>query len=332
MSDIFEDAAAWAREADSAAHSVANVTARPPAATAKTARPAWRSAEEVFGEEGNWAHRAKAAKAAPSDGNIFDAAAAWAETPSPVSLPAKPVQVSPVEVPVGVPGKSVAPPSHSQWQPAEVPAKAPPAKKVATPELHSVEPAKLKKVDLHELSVPEHEKEPQEYPDLHYRDEWKAKAPRTAGRSQNPKMITVHCSDTPTTDSAGMPKRLRAIQHYHRDVSTRRKKQWRDIGYHYLIDSDGGVWQGTPHLTRGTHTGGRNLNNVGICLIGRFAKEDEPPTGAQWSSVVSVIQWLCQTYDIALDVEHIYGHRDFANKECPGHHAYEKLKGLRGDG
>ena len=56
---------------------------------------------------------------------------------------------------------------------------------------------------------------------------------------------------------------------------------WADIGYHYVIDRQGRIWEGRELSWKGAHAGNKqaNENNVGIALIGNF-ENVEPPAAA----------------------------------------------------
>ncbi|QDU67402.1 N-acetylmuramoyl-L-alanine amidase [Planctomycetes bacterium Pla86] len=109
---------------------------------------------------------------------------------------------------------------------------------------------------------------------------------------------------------------LRRVQHEH--VST---NGWADIGYHFLIDPCGRVFQGRELQWQGAHAGrdpatGANFNsgNIGICLLGNF--NSERPTPAALIALTQLIDGLRGQYGIARSA--VFGHRHFKNTECPG--------------
>ena len=93
---------------------------------------------------------------------------------------------------------------------------------------------------------------------------------------------------------------------------------WGDIGYHYLIDPDGRVYEGRRLEFQGAHAGNHDLNhkNIGVCLLGNF--ETEQPTSRALSSLRGLIDELRGRYRIS--ASRVYGHSDFKNTACPGHH------------
>lgn len=137
-----------------------------------------------------------------------------------------------------------------------------------------------------------------------------------------PTHITVHCSAT-----QNLPKYTGdVIKKMHTD------KGWSDIGYHFVIETDGSLYIGRPITKTGAHVYGHNQNNIGICLIGGIAATGattENYTEAQYSTLRSIVMVLSSVYDIPYSK--IQGHRDWfedANgdgiidsrdwlKECP---------------
>ena len=111
---------------------------------------------------------------------------------------------------------------------------------------------------------------------------------------------------------------LRLIQRQHQDANG-----WADIGYHFLIDPSGRVFEGRSLHWQGAHAGrdsatGRNFNeqNIGICLLGNF--QTERPTPAALDSLEDLIATLSRQNGIARSS--IYGHQHFKGTECPGRH------------
>lgn len=107
---------------------------------------------------------------------------------------------------------------------------------------------------------------------------------------------------------------LRAIERFH--VNERR---FASIGYNFMVDEAGNIYKGRGWKRSGAHTQGYNRKSFGIALIGNGDKN--PATEEQIRSV----QWLLAegialghlTADFSL-----HGHREFANKSCPGNLIY----------
>ena len=97
-----------------------------------------------------------------------------------------------------------------------------------------------------------------------------------------------------------------------------RAKGWAGIGYHYVVRSDGTVWQGRPEDTQGAHafdssTRQANSDGIGICLCGNF-EEGSPPTEAQLQALAELIKDIWTRYPGIS----VIGHRDVCATACPG--------------
>ena len=97
-----------------------------------------------------------------------------------------------------------------------------------------------------------------------------------------------------------------------------------DVGYHFLIDGAGQLYEGRPFNVRGAHTGGFNTGYVGVCLLGNF--EAAPPIQAQLNTLRRLLAHLRETYTIT----HMGGHRDFQPgvTVCPGQNLHPLLPQL----
>ena len=131
--------------------------------------------------------------------------------------------------------------------------------------------------------------------------------------------ITVHHSAPPqplsaSASAAVYADEIRRIQRFHMDQSTPRCG---DIGYHFLIDPLGTIYEGRSLAWQGAHAGGtNNVNNVGICLLGDF--RSQLPTRAALTSLERLIEDLRGRYRIPRDARHILGHGELKGTECPG--------------
>jgi hypothetical protein len=136
---------------------------------------------------------------------------------------------------------------------------------------------------------------------------------------------------------------VRAIYDYHTIT-----RGWGDIGYNYLVDSYGNVYEGRyggPGVVGG-HVYGYNYGSVGIGAIGSYGNTgpSEPPSEAPspetlaaladlaaWEANRSYIHPLesAPFYDVT--TYNLTGHRDYGVTSCPGDYLYAKLPGLRQD-
>lgn len=126
---------------------------------------------------------------------------------------------------------------------------------------------------------------------------------------------------------------VRAIYYYHAIT-----QGWGDIGYNFLVDWHGNVYEGRfggPNVVAG-HALQYNWGSIGIALLGDFTSTDVEQTSLD--SIVKVINDRAKNVDPAgigffidkNNVPNICGHRDVLSTECPGDHAYEKIPNIRG--
>jgi hypothetical protein len=90
---------------------------------------------------------------------------------------------------------------------------------------------------------------------------------------------------------------------------------WGDIGYHFLIDAAGRIYEGRSLRYQGAHAGGdANRNNIGICMIGNF--QHGSPSQRAMASLEATLAELRREHSIRRD--RVHGHREFKSTECPG--------------
>lgn len=117
--------------------------------------------------------------------------------------------------------------------------------------------------------------------------------------------VIVHHSALPLTDG---PREIQEL-HMH-------ERRFADIGYHFLIDESGKLYEGRAINVRGAHTAGHNSGAIGVMLMGNFEKIE--PTAEQIDRLIIVLISLNKLYGI----ENVAGHRDY-NPDmtlCPGNH------------
>ncbi|MCE5228022.1 peptidoglycan recognition protein family protein [bacterium] len=166
----------------------------------------------------------------------------------------------------------------------------------------------------------------------HTRSEW-------AGRTRNylPKLtrwrvwrpigrveyVTIHNADgVPDEHPAAM---IRNIFRGHTDRHDRLNAP--DVGYHFFVDGDGGVWEGRDPARLGTHVGStpdglNNEGNIGICGLGTYVHQYPPRKMV--SACAELCDLLAEYYGRRLTVR---GHKDWLDihhfhpvggVDCPG--------------
>ncbi|MCQ2344386.1 MAG: N-acetylmuramoyl-L-alanine amidase [Paludibacteraceae bacterium] len=132
------------------------------------------------------------------------------------------------------------------------------------------------------------------------------------------KKIVIHCSAT----REGVDIKASTIDVWHR------KRGFRSIGYHYVIDLDGTIENGRPLDKPGAHCEGVNDSSIGICYIGGLDSHGKPKntlTPEQNDSLVTLVSMLKDSFP---DIK-IFGHNELdPSKSCPCFNVQEWLKRL----
>ncbi|WP_245238207.1 peptidoglycan recognition protein family protein [Streptomyces roseochromogenus] len=142
------------------------------------------------------------------------------------------------------------------------------------------------------------------------------------------------CSQTPSV--------IRSIYRYH--VTS---MGWRDIGYNFLVDKCGTLYEGraggVTKAVLGAHTLGFNNNSTGVAVIGTYSTTK--PSGAAVKAIAKLAAWKLGLYGVnprgktyltsaggnlyakgkKVRLNVISGHRDGFATECPGKRLYAKL-------
>ncbi|MDF3301563.1 peptidoglycan recognition protein family protein [Streptomyces tropicalis] len=145
---------------------------------------------------------------------------------------------------------------------------------------------------------------------------------------------------------AQAPSVIRSIYRYHVQ-----SMGWRDIGYNFLVDKCGTLYEGraggVAKAVLGAHTMGFNTNSMGVAVIGSFGRTK--PSAAAVKAIARLAAWKLGLYgmnprattyltsgggnlyakgkNVRLNV--ISGHRDGYNTDCPGTQLYAKLGTVR---
>ncbi|TQJ88582.1 N-acetylmuramoyl-L-alanine amidase [Streptomyces sp. SLBN-31] len=135
---------------------------------------------------------------------------------------------------------------------------------------------------------------------------------------------------------------IRGIYRYHV-----KSMGWRDIGYNFLVDKCGSIYEGraggVAKPVLGAHTRGFNTNSMGIAVLGTFGSA-KPPAAAL-KAIARLTAWKLGLYganprgktylksgggnlyrkgkNVLMNV--ISGHRDGFATDCPGRQLYRKL-------
>jgi len=149
------------------------------------------------------------------------------------------------------------------------------------------------------------------------RSAWAGGAPVTSrmNRAERPfYRITVHHDGTSAFTSTSRDDAARRIEKIRQAHLNRKGEPFGDIGYHYLIDPAGRVWQGRDTSWQGAHVAGQNPGNLGICVLGNYNRQS--PNRAQCAAVDRFVKSQMSRYGVGLN--NVYVHRELAQTECPG--------------
>ena len=181
---------------------------------------------------------------------------------------------------------------------------------------------------------------------------WKADEQiKRAGPSYAPAIrfsVVHHTAGTNGYTAAQSAAIVRGIQIYHV-----RGNGWNDIGYNFLVDKYGQVFEGrfggVDRNVVGAHAEGFNTGSVGVAVLGEYSSL--VVTGAVKDALARLLAWR-------LDVAHldpgstvsfpsggnarfpagvpvflraVSGHRDTGFTDCPGTALYNLLNGISGD-
>lgn len=144
--------------------------------------------------------------------------------------------------------------------------------------------------------------------------------------------IVIH--HTATTKNLEDPKKaIRDIYVWHT-----LSKGWGDIGYNYIIDQQGNIYEGRAggEMVVGAHAGQGNFGSIGIAVLGNYQESDPPE--AVITALTSLIKEKAQQYNIDTEgaslfrgekFPNIMGHRDIMSTSCPGERLYDLLPIIR---
>lgn len=91
-------------------------------------------------------------------------------------------------------------------------------------------------------------------------------------------------------------------------------RHWGDIGYHYVIDRSGRVWEGRPLRYQGAHVKHHNEGNIGVMCLGNF--ERQSPSRAQLRALTEHLQRLMAEHNVPRS--RVYTHQELGVTACPG--------------
>jgi hypothetical protein len=144
------------------------------------------------------------------------------------------------------------------------------------------------------------------------RSQWGADQPQGTFVSHDINQITIHHSNDAGPTSG--PELYRIWQAWHQHLG------WPDLAYHFIIGTDGTVYEGRPIAAVGdTATEYDPTGHLLIVVEGSF--DTDHPTAAQKESLAQLVAWAQMHFDTTT----LSGHRDHAATTCPGDHLYAEI-------
>ncbi len=147
----------------------------------------------------------------------------------------------------------------------------------------------------------------------------------------------VHHTVNANSYSRGqVPAIIRGIYAYHTQ-----SRGWSDIGYNFLVDRFGRIWEGryggVARPVVGAHTLGYNEYSFAMSAIGNF--ETARPTAAMVDAYARLFAWKLSLAGVSATATRqklgshyfkaISGHRDAGSTACPGRYLYARLGDIR---
>lgn len=137
--------------------------------------------------------------------------------------------------------------------------------------------------------------------------------------------ITVHHDAIPSQNVVSQRDsitRLNSVRQSHL------REGWADIGYHYVIDPSGRVWEARPLGYQGAHVKDKNEHNIGVMCMGNF--DVQRPTPQQTAALDAFVASLMQRHRIPNS--RVYTHQELGQTRCPGRNLQSYMLATRSPG
>ncbi|MDN4175027.1 FG-GAP-like repeat-containing protein [Nocardioides sp. SOB77] len=177
-------------------------------------------------------------------------------------------------------------------------------------------------------------------PTVYSREQWGANE-ALRGKTQ-PSYYEVHAGFVHHTVNANdytraeVPGILRSIYAYHTQ-----SRGWSDVGYNFLVDRFGRIWEGRyggiDRPVVGAHTLGYNENSFAMSAIGNF--DVAKPGSAMVQAYGALFAWKLSLHGVDASsptqlvgrktFRAINGHRDAGSTACPGRYLYALVPQIR---
>lgn len=143
------------------------------------------------------------------------------------------------------------------------------------------------------------------------RKEWNARPPKgPLTRVNQFSKVGIHYSTGQELGRTDTAQWVREIQLFHQSTNG-----WSDIGYHFLVDREGRIYEGRGWGFIGAHCPGRNADSIGICFLGN----DDPGVDDLTPEAKIAIKLLIEEFEKRyMKPVEIFPHRRYKLTQCPG--------------
>lgn len=151
---------------------------------------------------------------------------------------------------------------------------------------------------------------------------------RWGAQYAEPKMFVIH--HTAGSQGGSDPGAvMRGIYYYHSVI-----RGWGDIGYNYVIDEHGNIYEGRAGGEKvvGGHAYGYNTGTIGISVMGNY--ENYGMSAAASNALVTLVAKKSKRFGLnpqastwfnGQNLMVVSGHRDVGSTACPGYNIYSRL-------
>jgi hypothetical protein len=160
--------------------------------------------------------------------------------------------------------------------------------------------------------------------------------------------IVIHHTVSPNNDSINPISRIQSIYRFHAVT-----QGWGDIGYNYLIDQQGNIYEGryggngsrSAHVYYDRPQDNFNYGSIGIALLGDYSEQE--PSALMYDSLSRLVGWLAATngldplqmsrstfvwntttksFSSKYTLPAVLGHKEIENTLCPGKIDVSKIR------
>jgi len=156
------------------------------------------------------------------------------------------------------------------------------------------------------------------------RHEWTDLGPKTwlLREARSYDRLTVHHAGNRVSSETARNSVAYAIENI---LASHSERNYGDIGYHFIVDFAGRVWEGRSLAYEGAHVSSENVGNIGVMLLGNF--EEQRASREQLSAMQGLVELLRERYRIKR--HRVYGHRDLGASVCPGKYLYPHVQEIK---